>query len=373
MRPRKFEWPTPQDVSEIVNFGFHIVPVGHPLSFFKSMEWRISFSVAERILVWSFNHVQMQCYAVLKIILKEFIKINCSPKNQVLCSYFIKTFLFWKYEATKLDFWCSDNLKECIKYLLAEFSKCIQEGVLRHYFIPKFNLLSIKLTREAQTELVQLLDTINQSDIAILKECRTFHSIWSEFLQVRETRHNFISSIRIRNMFMHDQCMMQYFTTVNCVTNILVLNCDLHHFVRGSLTLLCKTPLLSLVPRRSIFKMHIHRCCLENRSVYKLYRNAKTDTCICSFDISTYKLWTAIKLYMKGDFSATLDLVNRVLSSIPPCAMFYDGLTIRAGNEAKELYVDLFKEENITVVQRARKAWMFKADLSSYKPPPFLF
>ena len=151
VRPRKFEWPTSQDVSEIVNFGFHIVPVGHPLSVFKSMEWRISFSVAERTLVWSFNHVQMQCYAVMKIILKEFIQVKSSPQNQVLCSYFIKTFLFWKYETAKLDFWRSDNLRECIKYLLVEFSKCIQEGVLRHYFIPKFNLLSIKVLRPSGT------------------------------------------------------------------------------------------------------------------------------------------------------------------------------------------------------------------------------
>ena len=150
------------------------------------MEWRISFSLAERTLVWSFNHVQMQCYALLKIIQKEFIKVRCNPPNQVLCSYFIKTFLFWKYETTELSFWREDNLRHCIKFLLVEFSKCVQEGVISHYFIPRFNLLSIKLTRAAQAEILQLLDIITQSDISILKECRTLHSVWSEFLSVRE-------------------------------------------------------------------------------------------------------------------------------------------------------------------------------------------
>ena len=172
-RSRNVEWPTSFDISSITEFGFHLVPVGHPLSHMKLIEWRISFSMAERALVWSFNHVQMQCYAIMKIILNEFIKVRCNPQNQILCSYFIKTFLFWIYEATKLNFWCADNLRECIKYLLSEFSQCIREGILRHYFIPKFNLLSIKLTRTAQIELLQLFDIITERDITILKECKS--------------------------------------------------------------------------------------------------------------------------------------------------------------------------------------------------------
>ena len=66
-RPRRFAWPSPSDIKSIVDFGFHLVPVGHPKSDRNMMEWRISFSVAERALVWSFNHVQIQCYAVLKL------------------------------------------------------------------------------------------------------------------------------------------------------------------------------------------------------------------------------------------------------------------------------------------------------------------
>ena len=59
-RSRNFDWPTSLDISSIVEFGCHLVPVGHPHSDRKDMEWRISFSIAERTLVWSFNHVQMQ-------------------------------------------------------------------------------------------------------------------------------------------------------------------------------------------------------------------------------------------------------------------------------------------------------------------------
>ena len=66
-RPRHFGWPTSHDVTSIIDFGCHLVPVGHPSSETKLMEWRISFSIAERTLVWSFNHIQIQCYAVMKL------------------------------------------------------------------------------------------------------------------------------------------------------------------------------------------------------------------------------------------------------------------------------------------------------------------
>ena len=81
-RLRNFSWPTSHDISTITSFGCHLVAVGHPLSDTKLMEWRISFSIAERTLVWSFNHVQIQCYAVMKIILKEFIKLRCNTQNK---------------------------------------------------------------------------------------------------------------------------------------------------------------------------------------------------------------------------------------------------------------------------------------------------
>ena len=50
-RPRHYGWPTSREIANITNFGCHLVPVGHPLSPRKEMEWRISFSVAERTLV----------------------------------------------------------------------------------------------------------------------------------------------------------------------------------------------------------------------------------------------------------------------------------------------------------------------------------
>ena len=207
-RPRYYGWPEAIVRANIIDFGCHLVPIGNPLSPSKDMQWRVSFSVAERTLVWSFNHVQAQCYAVMKILLKEYINVRCSPQNRILCSYFIKTFLFWTFEDTAETFWCAENFRACVSFLLIEFSKCIRDGVLRHYFFPGFNLLSIKLTREAQRELLQLLETAIQCDISILKECRTMRKVWSAFMITDDNRNDAISKITKLNVLRNDECMM---------------------------------------------------------------------------------------------------------------------------------------------------------------------
>ena len=86
VRPRHYGWPSLHDKEYIEQFGCHLVPVGHPLSDRKSLEWRLSFSIAEKMLVWSFNHTQLQCYAVMKLILKEFIKKKCRENTKMFCA-----------------------------------------------------------------------------------------------------------------------------------------------------------------------------------------------------------------------------------------------------------------------------------------------
>ena len=368
-RQRHFGWPSSNEISSITDFGFHLVSVGHPHSIkgLHEHEWRISFSIAERILVWSFNHVQMQCYALMKIILKEFIKMKCNPQNQVLCSYFIKTFLFWKYETTELNFWRADNLRECLRYLLVGFSACIREGMLRHYFIPRFNLLSVKLTRAALTELLQLFDIIVQSDISIIKECKTLTKIWSEFLKEKDNKDTVISRLRKTSLLRNDECMMKFIIKLFSDHDVIDNSHSLSEAIQFGqrLALSKKSPLQTLALTKLFSEMHINFLrhlpqSSGNKGVYQLHRTVQTDT--GSFDISTCKLWCAILLSTRGHFLSVLNIINQVLSSIPPFAMHHCDCkgTINASNESKQLYMAMFQDSDTTITHRARKAWTLK-------------
>ena len=114
-RPRQYGWPSQLDKGNIEAFGCHLVPIGHPFSIKRSMEWRLSFSIAERTLVWLFNHTQLQCYALMKLILKGFVKTNCAEKHKnVLCSYFIKHSYFG---SSKQPIHCFGKQPTCVGVL----------------------------------------------------------------------------------------------------------------------------------------------------------------------------------------------------------------------------------------------------------------
>ena len=399
-RPRQYGWPKPHDISSILTFGCHLVPIGHPNSHLKFMQWRFSFSIAERTLAWSFNHVQMQCYAVMKLILKEFIKKRCAPENQVLCSYFIKTFLFWEYEATEINFWRQDNFKECVMYLLHEFSSCIREGVLRHYFFPRFNLLQVKLTREAQTELLQLFDVIIQRNISILNECETTRNIWSKCLSADSNQMKIIDKAKRTNFLKNDEFMIETFTkttVLNWAEDSLLYTCiDTFLKVEGILpfwnrlfedclnaistitsfdrlishiaTLSFKTCLGSLVLKRLLFEKVTKSYIVssENKEKYRLHRIVHS---WLSLDTTTYNLWYAILLLMQEDYMSTLRIVNNVLFSIPSFAIYKSASSDEESveSEAKILYVNMFRNTRIKTLERARTAWLLDMIFPKYR------
>ena len=366
-RPRHYGWPSQKDRESIEAFGYHLVPVGHPLSTKRSLEWRLSFSIAERILVWSFNHTQIHCYAILKRILKEFVKTNCSEKHKdVLCSYFIKTFLFWQFEATDPLLWQTTNLAGCLMYLLHQFYICIDTGVLRHYFVPRFNLLHIKLTQDAQTELLYIFGKIEEIGMPLLRQCKSLSGVFSKFCNIREGTQNseLLTEICRRNVLHNDEFAMGL-TTVDLL-NILPIKQDsipyetlLASLVRlanqGHLT----TFLSDFVIRRLCSLILNYRCyiCINerNRSVY-FYMKC-LDKNIYGTNLASSKLWLATFLLQQGDYYRSLQTIDDVLSSIPPYALYYSG-DIRSSDDSKQLYVDTYCTQNSSIIRRAKEAWL---------------
>ena len=369
-RPRRSPWPDPCDINTIVDFGFHLVPVGHPHSDTNMMEWRISFSVAERTLAWSFNHIQMQCYAVMKLILKEFINPHCSPQCRVLCSYFIKTFLFWEYEETDLSYWCKENFRQCVMRLLSDFCECLSFRSLKHYFIPNFNLLSVKMTDEAQMELLEIFDIILKYDICIVKECKTLNKVGTECLHHNADTTDDARTVS-RNLLRNDVCMMNYIdrlhhvvlklTRHNCVNFLILPSQYINHFFL--LHVIYKTHLPSfairiLLTHASIQLTYIPLQSVGNRTFYGPRRFLQSN--VSGIDISTNRLWYSMLMTKCGDYLTSLRIVNKVLSNISPFALYKTESSLRrVSNEIKQRYVDMFSSHDSHVKVRAKRAWMF--------------
>ena len=373
-RPRHYEWPSLRDRDEIVGFGHHLVTVGHPHSPMKGMQWRISFSIAERILVWSFNHAQMQCYAVMKLILKEFIKVKSSENTKdVLCSYFIKTFLFWQYEETDPSFWEIKNLRKCITYLLREFYKSLQGGVLRHYFIPPFNLLEIKLTPNAQRELLQLFDIVIQYDMAIIAQCSSLAGLWTKFQGGRENIESEMLKIQARHTIDNEEALIvalrRHVTLIETVVQAPIFqvgNLFLTVFdqLRAGLDM---SPLASLVLRKLGFlatKNKFQAQCFTQGNKFRYHQIKNLRKNIFGIDISSNRLWCALFLHQSKNYSMALKLINKVLSSIPPYVLYCSVHRVKTNDYTKMLYRDQFYTRILDIMQRARKAWLFDVIIS---------
>ena len=370
-RPRHYGWPSQRDKEYIEHFGCHLVPVGHPLSARKSLEWRLSFSIAERTLVWSFNHAQLQCYAAMKLILKEYVKTKCAEKYKgVLCSYFIKTFSFWQFETTNRSFWHVTNLIGCLMFLFQEFHICIRTGVLRHYFVSHFNLFEIKLTPDAQTEISRIFGKVIEAGIPIIGQCSSLSGVCSTFFAIRDRSHlaKRTTEIRKGRILNNNNITMDLISTK---TFDLKTRCTLESIIVALVKPDCvehvSTSLSVLLAKRlclktTIVKLHnsFYQC---NKHVH--YHMTLLSRNVCGTDIATSKLWLATFLLHGGDYCKSLQNVNDVLSSIPPYALYNSGAGIMSGRDSKQLYIDRYHGRNRDLLCRAKEAWLFDIHITN--------
>ncbi|VDI11583.1 Hypothetical predicted protein [Mytilus galloprovincialis] len=179
----RLTWPSPELISKITSCGVLFVPIGNKGSINENLQWRISFSIAEKILIYSFSHTQLLCYALLKILLKEIVekeKVDGSEKDEdlkgLLCSYFLKTLLFWISEETETSVWRPDNIIHCFTACLKRLIYCIEYSTLLHYFIPDNNLFYLRFTNiKHKNILINILKKSCETGIQIFSLSKTLH------------------------------------------------------------------------------------------------------------------------------------------------------------------------------------------------------
>nr|XP_034327868.1 uncharacterized protein LOC105321624 [Crassostrea gigas] len=173
---RCHSWPDPEVVHDIVRNGCHFVAIGHPLGPNENVAWRISFSRAEYKLVYSMNHSQFLTYGLLKLFLKEVINHQLEETNKLLCSYHMKTTVFWAIQQNTLPHWHPQNLLAgfwvCFKLLL----KWVSEGVCPNFFIPQNNLFLTKVYGPAQNRLFLQLHELYKKGLACLLQSSSIRS-----------------------------------------------------------------------------------------------------------------------------------------------------------------------------------------------------
>nr|XP_034314230.1 uncharacterized protein LOC117684783 [Crassostrea gigas] len=173
---RCHSWPGPEVVDDIVRNGCHFVAIGHPLGPHKNEEWRFSFSQAEYKCVSSMNHSQFLTYGLLKLFLKEVITQQSEETNELLCSYHIKTTIFWAIQQNTLPQGCPQNLLASFWICFQLLLKWVYEGVCPNFFIPQNNLFLTKVNGSAQNRLFLQLHELYEKGLACLLQSSSIRS-----------------------------------------------------------------------------------------------------------------------------------------------------------------------------------------------------
>lgn len=177
-------WPPRQLFADIQRLGCHVVPIESKLVEDNSeLEWRLSFSQAEKKLVSFMNRTQFLCYGCLKIFLVDIV--NRNTEEPFLCSYFMKTTLLWLIQVGNIT-WCPNGLLDCFwkcfKYLL----HCIYQGVMPNFFIPQNNMFAGKLANmngvRARECLLEKLNYFYETGISFMLQSPAFRSIINRFM-----------------------------------------------------------------------------------------------------------------------------------------------------------------------------------------------
>ena len=133
--------------------GFHVVPAGFDV-------WRISFSMAEKEVLYSSPEGFKACYRVMKIV-RDDVSESLGLDASLVPSYMFKTVLVSQLFITPGHLWEKDLLSQRIIQTLDLVLQGLRREKIQSFFIPRYSLLS---ARDRENELRQFLveEMLNQ-------------------------------------------------------------------------------------------------------------------------------------------------------------------------------------------------------------------
>ncbi|KAK3108828.1 hypothetical protein FSP39_016682 [Pinctada imbricata] len=220
-------WPSLKVLSRIIENGCHVVPIGDKSSDKEEIEWRLSFSEAEKTLIHEMNHCQFLTYGLLKIFLKESINTR-QDVGDLLCSYFLKTAVLWEIVNSDRAWIKHDFLKWfwiCFRRLIS----WVSNGYCPNFFIPENNMFFGKIHGRSQQVLLRHLMSFHRMGYKCFIACaslfRQFVPLLGNFIVAdnSETCPFYSDSSNLTNMEMICIILMKFevYPDISSIANVI--------------------------------------------------------------------------------------------------------------------------------------------------------
>ena len=139
--------------------GCHIVPIAHPNSKHPNLEFRISFSAAEKYIIQNWNKNQMNLYFLCKEIFNKIFSTG-QDLEKGLYSYFARTIILWMDEKYSKEFWKENSALSIVGQFIDDLRANITGKSCPNYFVPN-NLMMGAYTGQQVNSLLSKLDDIS--------------------------------------------------------------------------------------------------------------------------------------------------------------------------------------------------------------------
>lgn len=149
-RRREFDWPGGALIEEAVEKGCYLVPIGGHQSQCEEMEWRISFVLAERLLIRNMNFIQRFVYSILKTIRKEIF----GHFSAIISSYIVKTAVLWVSEENDVSSWEPGFVLRYVRLCFLKILNFLQVDFCPNFFMNKCNLFHAKYSEDERLRLI---------------------------------------------------------------------------------------------------------------------------------------------------------------------------------------------------------------------------
>ena len=185
VRKRQSKWPTKDTVDMIVTTGCAVVSKSHPSSMRTDLEFRYSFSFAEKTLFSKLTLEQKKCFIAFKSVIKQTIKkleISYESKSKIK-TYHLKTIFLWACETIDVEDWeFVHGWANCFLFLVDQLLICMEKRSLPSYFIPDCDLLAeiddnLELFKILKDEIIRIRLTPIETAAQILDSLVSEHLI----------------------------------------------------------------------------------------------------------------------------------------------------------------------------------------------------
>ncbi|KAL4218236.1 hypothetical protein ACF0H5_022972 [Mactra antiquata] len=184
----KLIWPSDQLLQDVLQSKCFVVPKGSDNGPDSDIEWRLSFSCGERLLMFDLNIVQIRCYVLMKYVKATFLD-NVPDCKGIISSYICKTVLFHTVSQTPKDEWVEDQLLTNFNKCLCNLQMFIDQKNCPHFIMPRNNLLANKLDNTARVRLSEEIQRIIASNWYALFDIKSDN--FGTLLRENEFENNF--------------------------------------------------------------------------------------------------------------------------------------------------------------------------------------